>query len=126
NQTRNVLLEQATPARNVRLVAGAYVCAEISDTGAGIDPEVLPRIFEPFFTTKRGTNHRGLGLAWVYGIVTNHGGGVAVSSQPGVGTAVRVYLPAEKSLIRDEDPGVKDLSGNQTILIVDDEDLVLT
>ena len=54
------------------------------DTGPGIAAEVMPRIFEPFFTTK-GVRHRGLGLAWVYGIVTNHGGGVAVSSQPGAG-----------------------------------------
>ena len=81
----------------MRLAAGTYVCVEIADNGGGIEPEVLPRIFEPFFTTK-GKPHRGLGLALVYGIVTNHGGGVAVSSQPGTGTSVRVYLPAEKEL----------------------------
>ena len=83
-------------------------------------------MFEPFFTTKRGANHRGLGLAWVYGIVTNHGGGVAISSQPGTGTSVRVYLPAEKQIVRDHGLATDDLSGNQTILMVDDEDLLLT
>jgi CheY-like chemotaxis protein len=118
-------LTEATQDRNVRLAAGAYVCVEIADNGSGIDPEVLPRIFEPFFTTK-GKNHRGLGLALVYGIITNHGGGVAVSSQPGMGTSARVYLPAERQLIQ-ESLGTGDaLHGTETILFVDDESLVLT
>jgi len=125
-QTRNVELAEPTQDRNVPLAAGAYVCVEISDNGSGIEPDVLPRVFEPFFTTKRGANHRGLGLAWVYGIVTNHGGGVAISSQPGAGTSVRVYLPAEKKLVRDHTVPSDDLSGTQTILIVDDEDSLLT
>jgi two-component system, cell cycle sensor histidine kinase and response regulator CckA len=124
-QTRNVELAEPTQDRNAKLAVGIYVCSEISDNGRGIEPDVLPRIFEPFFTTKKGT-HRGLGLAWVYGIVTNHGGGVAVSSQPDVGTSVRVYLPAEKSLVRDSAQTGDDLTGNQTILMVDDEDLLLT
>jgi signal transduction histidine kinase len=125
-QTRNIELAEPTQDRNVQLVAGAYVCVEISDNGCGIEPEVLPRVFEPFFTTKRGGSHRGLGLAWVYGIVTNHGGGVAMSSQPGAGTSVRVYLPAEKRIVRDHGVTSDDLSGSQTVLIVDDEDLLLT
>jgi signal transduction histidine kinase len=124
-QTRNIELTEPTQDRNVRLAAGAYVCVEISDNGCGIEPEVLPRVFEPFFTTKRG-NHRGLGLAWVYGIVTNHGGGVALSSQAGAGTSVRVYLPAEKRIVRGNGFTVDDLTGGQTILMVDDEDLLLT
>jgi len=125
--SRNFELTEPTQDRNVKLAAGAYVCAEINDTGCGIEPEVLPRIFEPFFTTKRGPNHRGLGLAWVYGIVTNHGGGVAISSQPGAGTSVRVYLPAEKKLVSDQALAAgADLNGTQTILMVDDEDLLLT
>jgi nitrogen-specific signal transduction histidine kinase/ActR/RegA family two-component response regulator len=125
-QTKNLDLTQATQDRNAQLAAGAYICAEFSDNGCGIEPDVLPRIFEPFFTTKRGGKHRGLGLAFVYGIVTNHGGGVAVSSQPGTGTSVRVYLPADKKFVKDEGPNAKDLTGNQTILMVDDEDLLLT
>ena len=125
-QTRNVELSEATQDRTVHLAPGTYVCAEISDNGSGIEPEVLPRIFEPFFTTKRDKKHRGLGLAWVYGIVTNHGGGVAVSSQLGTGTSVRVYLPAEKRIVKDNGIVTGDLSGAETILMVDDEDLLLT
>ena len=125
-QTRNIELAEPTQDRNVQLAAGAYVCVEIGDNGSGIEPEILPRVFEPFFTTKRGASHRGLGLAWVYGIVTNHGGGVAISSQPGTGTSVRVYLPAEKRLVRDEGLTPDDLNGSQTVLMVDDEDLLLT
>ena len=124
-QSRNVELAEGAQDREVRLNPGTYICVEISDNGPGIAPEVLPRIFEPFFTTKGG-KHRGLGLAWVYGIVTNHGGGVAVSSQPGAGASVRVYLPAEKRVVQDANIGTDNLNGTQTILMVDDEDLLLT
>jgi two-component system cell cycle sensor histidine kinase/response regulator CckA len=124
-QTRNVELTEATQDRNVRLAAGSYVCIEISDSGSGIDAESLPRIFEPFFTTKRPP-HRGLGLALVYGIITNHGGGVAISSEPGLGTSARIYLPADKSLVREVISVDKELRGSGTVLVVDDESLVLT
>jgi two-component system, cell cycle sensor histidine kinase and response regulator CckA len=124
-QSRNVELAEGAQDRDVRLNPGTYICVEISDNGPGISPEVLPRIFEPFFTTKGG-KHRGLGLAWVYGIVTNHGGGVAVSSKPGAGTSVRVYLPAEKRLVQETSVSTDNLNGSQTILMVDDEDLMLT
>ncbi|HTL57069.1 MAG TPA: ATP-binding protein [Candidatus Limnocylindrales bacterium] len=124
-QTHNVELAEVAQDRNVRLGPGAHVCVEISDNGKGIAPEVLPRIFEPFFTTKMRP-HRGLGLAWVYGVITNHGGGVAVSSQPGAGTSVRVYLPAEDRIVQDQGGALEQLRGDQKILIVDDEDLLLT
>jgi signal transduction histidine kinase len=124
-QTRNVDLAEPTQDRNVHLAAGAYVCIEIGDSGPGIKADVLPRIFEPFFTTK-GASHRGLGLALVYGIVTNHGGGVAVSSQPGAGTSVRVYLQAEKQFIPESSGTDEELHGTETILVVDDESLMLT
>jgi two-component system cell cycle sensor histidine kinase/response regulator CckA len=125
-QTKNLELTQATQDRNAQLAAGTYICAEITDNGCGIEPDVLPRIFEPFFTTKRSGTHRGLGLAWVYGIVTNQGGGVAVSSQPNAGTSVRIYLPADKKFIKDDSGDTSDLNGDETILMVDDEDLLLT
>ncbi|MDB6065677.1 MAG: putative Histidine kinase [Pedosphaera sp.] len=125
-QTKNLDLTQPTQDRNAQLSAGSYVCAEITDDGSGIETDILPRIFEPFFTTKRGGKHRGLGLAWVYGIVTNHGGGVAVSSKPGAGTSVRVYLPADKKIVKDNGNGVANLNGTETILVVDDEELLLT
>ena len=119
-QTRNLELTEPTQDRNVQLAAGTYVCVEIADNGAGIEPDVLPRIFEPFFTTK-GRTHRGLGLALAYGIVSNHGGGVAVSGQPGAGTSVRIYLPAEKQLAGESAGAGDNLHGSETVLVVDDE-----
>lgn len=124
-QSRNVDLTQVAQDRDVKLAPGTYVCVEVTDNGPGIPADILPRIFEPFFTTKGG-KHRGLGLAWVYGIVTNHGGGVAVSSQAGAGTSVRIYLPAEKRVVQDNSVKLDNLNGSQTILMVDDEDLMLT
>jgi signal transduction histidine kinase len=124
--TRNLELKAAHQDGAVRLSAGNYVSVEVTDTGCGIEPAVLPRIFEPFFTTKRDPRHRGLGLAWVYGIVTNHGGSVAVTSQPGKGTTVRLYLPALKKVVRTSSVPAADLTGDQTVLVVDDEDLLLT
>lgn len=124
-RTSNRDVVEPTQDGAARLAAGSYVLIEFTDSGVGIPSEVLPRIFEPFFTTK-GTGHRGLGLAWVYGIVTNHGGAVAVSSQPGKGTSVRVYLPALKKIVKDVRFEDDALEGTQTVLIVDDEDLLLT
>lgn len=123
-QTRNVELSEPSRDCTVQLVPGKYVCLEVADSGKGIEVDALPRVFEPFFTTKRG--HRGLGLAWVYGIVTNHGGGVAISSQPGTGTSVRIYLPAEARRTRETGFDGANLGGAETILLVDDEGLVLT
>jgi len=122
--SRNRDITEPTKDGNVTLAPGCYVLVEISDNGAGIASEVLPRIFEPFFTTKPG--HRGLGLAWVYGIMTNHGGNVAVSSQSGQGTSVRVYLPAQQKIVKEKRFKDDDLRGAETILMVDDEDLLLT
>lgn len=123
-QTRNIESSQPIEDRPAKLNPGNYVCVEITDTGQGIAPDIMPKIFEPFFTTK-GAGHRGLGLAWVYGIVTNHGGGVAVSSQAG-GASVRVYLPGTGRIARETPAAPTDLTGTETILLVDDEDLLLT
>jgi CheY-like chemotaxis protein len=124
--TRNLDLSEPLKDGNARLVPGSYICVEISDTGQGIPTDVLPRIFEPFFTTKKEIGHRGLGLAWVYGIITNHAGSVAVKSEVGKGTSVRVYLPAHKKELVEHDTHLDDLSGSATILMIDDEDLLLT
>jgi signal transduction histidine kinase len=122
--SRNLDISEATQDRTAQLTPGLYVCVEITDNGRGIEPEFLPRIFEPFFTTKHG--HRGLGLAWVYGIITNHRGGVAVSSQPKTGTSVRVYLPASKKIVTETALLTPESGNQQTILFVDDEELMLT
>jgi two-component system, cell cycle sensor histidine kinase and response regulator CckA len=123
-RTRNLELAEAWRDGNAELAAGRYVYVDICDDGCGIPAEVLPRVFEPFFTTK--SKHRGLGLAWVYGIVTNHGGSVVISSPAGRGTSVRIYLPALKRVIKDQAFKNDDLVGSQKILMVDDEDLMLT
>ena len=122
--TRNLELSAPTQDRTAHLMPGTYVCVEVSDNGCGVEPAVLPRVFEPFFTTKYG--HRGLGLAWVYGIVTNHGGGVSISSQLSQGTSVRVYLPAVKKVVEEKIITDDELKGKETVLVVDDEEMVLT
>jgi CheY-like chemotaxis protein len=123
-RTRNVELATPTQDRNARLSPGAYVCAEIADNGPGMEPAVLGRMLEPFFTTKK--EHRGLGLALAYGIVTNHAGAIAISSEPGSGTSVRLYLPADQYAVKSNPATAGDLRGDQLILVVDDEDLLLT
>lgn len=123
--TRNVELTAPAQDRNVKLTAGSYVCVEITDNGTGIDSANLPRIFEPFFTTKKPP-HRGLGLALVYGIVTNHGGSVAISSEPGAGAAARIYLPAEKQFVSHTSVPDAELHGRESVLVVDDEVMLLT
>jgi signal transduction histidine kinase/ActR/RegA family two-component response regulator len=124
-ETRNVELTQPMEDATAKLNPGNYVCLEVCDSGEGIPDPVMPHLFEPFFTTK-GEGHRGLGLAWVYGIVTNHGGGVAISNRPGAGASVRLYLPANDKIVREAPLTMADLRGAQTILMVDDEDLLLT
>ena len=122
--SRNLEITEPTRDLTAQLTPGLYVCVEINDDGKGIEPEFLPRIFEPFFSTKPG--HRGLGLAWVYGIITNHRGGVAISSQPRSGTSARIYLPASKKIVTETSLFTADTGGRQTILMVDDEELLLT
>ena len=124
-QTRNVDLTEPAQDRNVKLNAGSHVCIEISDNGAGVEAVNLPRLFEPFFTTKRPP-HRGLGLALVYGIISNHGGGVTLSSEPGKGASARIYLPAERQLVSQSAASDENLHGVESILVVDDESMILT
>jgi two-component system, cell cycle sensor histidine kinase and response regulator CckA len=122
-RTLNHSFSEPVVSHTFQLAAGHYVGIEIIDSGTGIAPEVLTRIFEPFFTTK-GSPHRGLGLAWVYGIVTNHGGTLAVNSLPGQGTTVRIFLSAQEKTVGDQPTQVEDLRGHETILYVDDEEML--
>jgi PAS domain S-box-containing protein len=103
---------------------GRYVSVAITDTGNGMTPEVQARIFEPFFSTRN--NSTGLGLAVVDGIVKQNGGYLTVLSRPELGTTFNIYLPAVKSALNgsSSNPKPKPVQGNETILLVEDEDPV--
>ncbi|MEO7477345.1 MAG: response regulator, partial [Gemmatimonadales bacterium] len=108
---------------------GEYIQLAVSDTGVGMDPKVQARIFEPFFTTKPVGQGTGLGLSTVYGIVKQSEGFVWVYSEPGLGTTFKVYLPRVGSgvdLAATGDRAVPAERGSETILIVEDEDMVRT
>ena len=104
--------------------AGDYVEIAVADTGTGMPPEIVQRIFEPFFTTKETGKGSGLGLAMVYGFVTQSGGHVSVESESGKGTTFRLFLPraaAAAPLVTSQSDGPEDLDGKgQTVLIVED------
>ncbi len=102
---------------------GIYLVLTVSDTGCGIEPENIERIFEPYFTTKKKGKGTGLGLAVAYGIVKEYGGDITVSSKIDQGTTFRIRLPAVENIpetVSVETPK-GDLSGNERILLVDDE-----
>jgi CheY-like chemotaxis protein len=109
-----------TDARSEQVMAGRYVCIEITDTGAGMDKKRKGRIFDPFFTTK--FTGRGLGLAAVAGILRSIGGGITVESEPGAGTSFCAFLPVTESRMPAiASPEAKTLG---TVLVVDDESTV--
>jgi two-component system cell cycle sensor histidine kinase/response regulator CckA len=106
---------------------GSFICLNVSDSGCGIAPEVLPKIFEPFFTTKEPGKGTGLGLATVFGIVQQHQGWVSVYSETGHGTTFRIYLP---QLTRDAVPKPSQHAraemrgGKETILLAEDDPIL--
>ncbi len=105
---------------------GKYVRVSIEDNGIGMDEATKERVFDPFFTTKEKGKGVGLGLASAYGIVRNHGGFIDIQSEPGKGTKVTIYLPAsEKKVFKEKDVDKEMLNGNGTILLVDDEEMIL-
>jgi two-component system cell cycle sensor histidine kinase/response regulator CckA len=114
------------------MAPGEYVLIEMVDTGIGIPRENLERIFEPFFSTKEVGSGTGLGLSTVYGIVRQTGGFVFVESEPGKGAAFAIYLPrltaADAAAAQRVEPGEaqqgRDLTGSDTLLLVEDEDPV--
>jgi len=105
--------------------AGEHVCLAVGDTGIGMDEETQARIFEPFFTTKPPGKGTGLGLATVYGLVKQHGGGIEVDSEPGKGTRFRIYFPIADGVAVAVRPraGVAEVrGGRETVLVVEDDD----
>jgi PAS domain S-box-containing protein len=124
-ETGNVELDGLTARAELFLVPGPYVMLAVSDTGMGMDEEVKAHLFEPFFTTKEGGG-QGLGLSAVYGIVKQSGGTLAVESEIGKGTTIRVFLPrlAREEEARGGERG--SLKGVETVLLVEDEEAVRT
>jgi len=124
-ETRNVTLDKEYAQAMLETRPGRYVCLSVSDTGGGMSLEVQARLFEPFFTTKEVGKGTGLGLAVVYGIVKGHGGFINVYSQEGRGSTLHVYLPAiELAVEGREIEGLELPTGTETILLVDDEEMV--
>jgi len=103
---------------------GSYVMIEVADNGCGMAPDVLQRAFEPFFTTKPTGAGTGLGLSMVYGFVKQSGGDIALTSEPGEGTCVRIFLPRCSAPVQAEEtaPDGAIERGRETILVVEDED----
>ena len=102
---------------------GTYVRLKVSDTGVGMDEETVQRAFEPFFTTKGKGEGTGLGLATVYGIVTGAGGRIDIYSEPGMGTTVKIHLPASAAAPTPDAGRVRSrpLGRGEVVLVVEDE-----
>ncbi|MBS1912778.1 MAG: PAS domain S-box protein [Bacteroidetes bacterium] len=127
-ETSNVEWTEEESRMTIDAAPGRYVMLSVTDTGVGIEPDVLAHIFEPFFTTKDAGKGTGLGLATVFGIIKQSGGHVRVYSEIGLGTSFRIYLPAIEGVPHDtpdNDAFVgDDLQGSEVILLVEDEPAV--
>ena len=124
-ETENVTLDDIF-VKPFSIEPGRYVKISVTDTGVGMDKATREKIFDPFFTTKEMGRGTGLGLASAYGIIKNHGGFINVYSEKGHGTTLNVYLPAsEKEVIEYEKSTGGLLRGSETVLFVDDEDMII-
>jgi two-component system cell cycle sensor histidine kinase/response regulator CckA len=126
--TRNETVDHALSLGTGIMPPGDYVRIEVRDTGVGIRNEHLEKIFDPFFTTKPVGQGTGLGLATVYGIIKQTGGFLTVDSEIGKGTAFHIFLPRDKGEVaapaEPERAPPRDITGQETILLVEDEEAV--
>jgi len=125
--TARVVLDQDYAGRHPGAEPGPHAMLAVTDTGMGMDQSTLARVFDPFFTTKSQGKGTGLGLATVYGIVKQQEGHIWVYSEPGQGTTFKIYFP----LAPDEPVGDRpraaagaEVSGRETVLVVEDNDMV--
>jgi two-component system, cell cycle sensor histidine kinase and response regulator CckA len=127
-ETKNATLGEQYCTPFLGLEPGTYVELSISDTGHGMEKEVLSHIFEPFYTTKATDRGTGLGLAMVFGIVKSHMGHITCYSEPGMGTTFRIYLPASTAEVKSDVPMNSEMpaGGTETILLVDDDETLRT
>ncbi|MDY7031796.1 MAG: PAS domain S-box protein [Thermodesulfobacteriota bacterium] len=124
-ETENIILGENSVTL-FKVEPGNYVKISISDTGIGMDEVTRQKIFEPFFTTKEMGRGTGLGLASAYGIIKNHGGSINVYSEKGEGTTFNIYLPvSEKKVIEKKETGEVILNDVGTVLLVDDEEMII-
>jgi PAS domain S-box-containing protein len=126
-ETADVFLGSDYARQRVDVEPGRYVMLAVSDTGVGMDEEIRSHLFEPFFTTKEGNKGTGLGLATVYGIVRQVGGHIDVYSEPERGTSFKIYLPRTDEAaepIRRAPVPTETARGSETVLLVEDDDLV--
>jgi PAS domain S-box-containing protein len=123
-EANNVALEGSAGDLGPMRAPGPCVVISVADTGTGMSPEILQQVFDPFFTTK-GTAGTGLGLSMVYGFVKQSGGHTSITSEPGLGTTVRIHLPsAEAAQLRAQAarPASTAVGGHEIVLVVEDND----
>jgi PAS domain S-box-containing protein len=128
-ETCNTHLDRAYAAQNVGVEPGQYICICVTDTGSGMTPEVIRRAFDPFFTTKPSGQGTGLGLSMIYGFAKQSNGHVAIYSEPGRGTTVKLYLPRHRGPAVQRGPdapifGPHQAEAGETVLVVEDEAIV--
>jgi two-component system, cell cycle sensor histidine kinase and response regulator CckA len=127
-ETSNVSVDGAFVGKPADVLPGHFVMLAVTDSGIGMTEATRARVFEPFFTTKEKGKGTGLGLATVFGIVQQSGGYVGLYSEPGHGTAFKVYLPRTDRVAEasDSDRPPANVDGSETILLVEDEEQVRT
>ena len=128
-EVANTHIDEAYAAQEAEVSPGQYVLISVSDTGQGMDEDVLSHAIEPFFTTKEVGRGTGLGLSMVYGFIKQSGGHIRVYSERGHGTTVKIYLPRFYGPLPDNDTGTVSRAtpvcgGDETVLVCEDDDKV--